>query len=312
MAKILVTGAAGFIGSQLCDALLARGHEVMGYDNLCAGKMENLKGALKSKRFRFVRADILDEKKIADACTEVQTIYHLAADPVVKDSAERPGRSFEQNVAGTFRVLEAARKRGVKHFVLTSTSTVYGDAKEIPTPESAPLEPISNYGASKLAGEHYCASYAHTYGIRATAFRYANIFGERSGHGVMCDFYAKLRANPRELEILGDGKQDKSYLHVEDCIEASLLAVAKQRTVFEAYNIGSRKKYTVDELARIICKIMGVKPKFSYTGGKRGWVGDVPLMLLSTKKIEKLGWREKIGFEDGVRRYLKWLAAEGN
>src|SRR3990167_3799380 len=171
MAKILVTGAAGFIGSHLCDVLLARGNEVVGYDNLCAGRMENLAVAQKSRKFSFIRGDILDERKIGAACTDVEIVHHLAADPLVKESAEMPGNSFEQNAVGTFRALEAARKKGAGRFVLTSTSTVYGDAKQIPTPETSPLEPISNYAASKLAGEHYCASYAHTYGIRATALR---------------------------------------------------------------------------------------------------------------------------------------------
>ncbi|VVC03277.1 GDP-L-fucose synthase [Candidatus Burarchaeum australiense] len=324
--KILVTGAAGFIGSHLVEALLARplsagaergpfpegkegGHEVVGYDNLCSGRMENLADASRSKRFSFIKGDILDPSKLVPACKGVERIYHLAADPLVKESAENPANSFEQNVVGTFRVLEAARLKGAKSFVLTSSSTVYGDAKEIPTPETAPLEPVSNYGASKLAGEHYCAAYAHTYGIRATAVRYANIFGERSGHGVMRDFYFKLKRNPKELEILGNGKQDKSYLYVEDAIEATLLAVERQKLAFDAFNIGSREKHKVDEIALLIAGIMRAKPKLAHGGGARGWAGDVPIMLLSTKKIERLGWRPKVKFEDGVKRYLDWLAA---
>jgi UDP-glucose 4-epimerase len=295
----------------MCEALLAKGHEVVGYDNLSAGKMENLAGCMQSPHFSFVRGDILNMEKFGEVCEGTDAIYHLAADPFVKESAERPMLSFEQNVIGTFRVLEAARRKGVKSIVFTSTSTVYGDAVKIPTPEDALLEPISNYGASKLACESYLGSYAHTYGMKCTAVRYANIFGERSGHGVMKDFYVKLIANPVGLEILGNGKQDKSYLHVDDAVKATLLAAEKQAEPFNAYNVGSRHKHKVDEIARLIARELGLKPKLVHTGGKRGWIGDVPVMLLSTRKIEKLGWRESITFEKGVRRYLSWLAKTG-
>ncbi|MFA6035650.1 MAG: NAD-dependent epimerase/dehydratase family protein [Candidatus Micrarchaeia archaeon] len=311
MAKIVVTGSAGFIASHMCEALLAKGHEVVGYDNLSAGKMENMAECLRSPHFSFVRGDILNMEKFGEVCEGAEAVYHLAADPLVKESAERPMLSFEQNVIGTFRVLEAARRRGVKRVVFTSTSTVYGDAVKIPTPEESHLEPISNYGASKLACESYLGAYAHTYGMKCTAVRYANIYGERGGHGVMKDFYVKLIANPAELEILGNGKQDKSYLYVDDAVKATLLAAEKQKEPFNAYNVGSRHKHKVDEIARLISRELGLKPKFMYTGGKRGWIGDVSVMLLSTKKIEKLGWRESIGFEKGVRRYLSWLAKSG-
>jgi len=307
--RVLVTGAAGFIGSHLCEGLLAEGHEVTGYDNLSEGSLENLERARKSKKFAFVRGDILQESKLAEACAGAGAVYHLAADPRVKESAEKPRVSFEQNVIGTFNVLEAARKKDVKHTIFTSTSTVYGDAKVIPTPEDAHIEAISNYGASKLAGEYYIASYAHTYGIKGTALRYANIFGERAGHGVMRDFYFKLKANPDELEILGDGKQDKSYLHVSDCVSATLLAARKQKKVFDAFNVGSREKHKVDEIAKLIAEHMNLQPKFKYVGGKRGWVGDVPLMLLSTGKIERQGWKPEVKFKEGLGRYLDWLGS---
>jgi len=309
--KIVVTGAAGFIGSHLCEALLARGHEVVGYDNLSAGKLENLQVARRSHRFAFIQGNILDLRRFEGACRGADVIYHLAADPLVKESAQNPVRCFEQNATGTFRVLEAARREDVGRFAFASTSAVYGDAKRIPTPENEPLMPISNYGASKVAGESYVQAYACAYGIRGTVLRYANIFGERSLHGVMRDFYFKLKQNPQELEILGDGMQDKSYLYVSDCVEATVIASKGQKGVYEAFNIGSRQKHTVKEIARLICSITGARPKFRYTGGKRGWTGDVPLMLLSTKKIEKLGWRERVRFEDGVRKYIAWLAESG-
>ncbi len=260
--KCLVTGAAGFIGSHLCDALLKAGHHVAGYDDLSAGKMENLAEAQKSKRFGFVRGNILQLKRLEEACDGVDVIYHFAADPFVKQSAENPVHSFEQNVVGTFNVLEAARRKEVKQFIFASTSTVYGDAEVIPTPEDAALQPISNYGASKVCGEQYVSSYAHTYGIKGTVLRYANIFGERSDHGVMRDFYFKLKAKPDELEILGNGKQNKSYLHISDCISATLLAASKQKSMFEPFNVGSREKHTVNEIAKTISKHMKLKPEF--------------------------------------------------
>lgn len=298
--KIAVTGGAGFIGSHLSDALVSEGHEVYVIDNLASGSKANV-----PEKAVFMKRDIRND--LSMELEGIDTVFHLAADPDVRVSAVEPKNSFDVNVAGTFSILESCRKADVKRFVFPSTSTVYGEAKVIPTPETHPCIPISNYGASKLACEAYVSSYAASYGIKGTSLRLANIFGERSTHGVMFDFYNKLKKDPKKLEILGDGKQDKSYLHVSDCVGAFLTVWKNQKAQYDVFNVGSREKHNVDELARTMSKALGMNPKFAYTGTPHGWVGDMKLMLLDTRKIEELGWGPKIGFEEGVKRYLGWL-----
>ncbi|MEM3075754.1 MAG: NAD-dependent epimerase/dehydratase family protein [Candidatus Bilamarchaeaceae archaeon] len=300
--RAVVTGGAGFIGSHLTDSLIKSGNEVIIVDNLSTGKKENI-----AHDAEFVVKDILKES-IVNELREADVVFHMAADPNVRISAKNPNSTFEQNVVATFRLLEAVRKADVVRFVFASTSTVYGDAAVIPTPEDYPCTPISNYGASKLACEAYCAGYAHSYGIKTTVLRYANIYGERSRHGVMYDFYHKLRENPKELEILGDGNQDKSYLHVDDCISATLVAFEKQEKSYDVFNVGSNEKHKVNEIAKLVCDSMKLKPTFRYTGSERGWTGDVKLMLLDIKKIKALGWKEKVSLEEGIKRYIGWLA----
>ncbi len=303
--SVLVTGGAGFIGSHLADELVARGKEVVILDDLSAGKKENVNKKARLAIKNIVRGDI------NGIFNGVDTVFHLAADPLVKESAENPGNSFDINVVGTFRVLEACRKNDVEKIVFTSTSTVYGDAKTIPTPETALLEPISNYAASKLANEAFVSSYCHTYGMNGVSLRYANIFGPRGTHGVMKDFFIKLKKDGKKLEILGDGNQDKSYLFVDDCVKASLLASEKNSRAYDVFNVGSSEKVKVKRLAEMLCEELGVSPEFVFTGGRRGWVGDVPVMLLDTKKIRSLGWKEKTNFREGVKKYLAWLKTNG-
>ncbi|MEM0475580.1 MAG: NAD-dependent epimerase/dehydratase family protein, partial [Candidatus Norongarragalinales archaeon] len=216
--------------------------------------------------------------------------------------------AFDVNVSGTLNVLEASRKNDVQRLVFASSSVVYGDAARIPTPETAPLAPISVYGASKAAGEAYCMAFAESYGLHCIALRYANIFGPPSRHGVMSDFVARLKKNPRQLKILGDGRQSKSYLYVDDAVEATLVAGRKSRKNFDAFNVGSSKKTTVREIARLVCEALGVSPLFSFTGGSRGWIGDVRTMLLDTRKLRRLGWREKTPLRVGVEKYVSWLS----
>jgi UDP-glucose 4-epimerase len=298
--KVIVTGGAGFIGSHLADSLVSEGHSVVVIDDLSAGKKEYL-----NTKAQFIQKDIRTD--LSKEFSGIDTVFHFAADPDVRASATKPTTSFDVNVFGTLNVLEACRKADVKHIVFPSTSTVYGETNVIPTPETHGCAPISNYGASKVACEAYLSSYSATYGIKATALRFANIVGERSTHGVMFDFYNKLKKNPKEMEILGDGKQDKSYLHVSDCVSAVLTAWKKQEKKYDVFNVGSSEKHTVNELARAMFKTLDLKPKIVYTGTPRGWVGDMKVMLLDTKKLEKLGWKTKVGFEEGVRRYVGWL-----
>jgi len=297
--RVLVTGGAGFIGSHLVDRL-KKNNEILVYDNFSNAAIEERRDDV-----TYFEDDVLDASSLADKSKDVDVIFHFAATPSVKESSEDPVHTFEQNVRGTVNVLEAARKNDISKLVFASTSTVYGEA-ETPTPETAPLRPISNYGASKAACEVYLRSYSSTYGIRAITLRYANIFGPRSGHGVMHDFYYKLRENPDELEILGDGKQNKSYLYIDDCIDATLTSLETDER-FDAFNIGSEEQLTVNEIADEVSSEMGLNPKYQYTGGERGWRGDVTRMLLDIGKIKSLGWKPKTPVEEGIRKYVRWL-----
>lgn len=297
---ILISGGAGFMASHIVDMLVEKAGITI-IDNLSNGNVKNV-----SKKARFIKKDLARDE-ISNELTNCDAVFHFSADPEVRASAVNPPHGFENNVTATFRLLEACRKKDVMRVVFASTSTVYGDAAIVPTPEEYPPQPISNYGASKLACEAYCSGYAHTYGIKTTVFRYANIFGERSNHGVMHDFYHKLKKNGGMLEILGDGKQEKSYLYVADCVAATLLAYEKQEKIFDIFNVGSEDRHTVDSIAKIVCRSMGVNPKFRHTGGERGWVGDVKLMQLGVSKIKKLGWKQRIGIEEGILRYINWL-----
>lgn len=297
--KVLVTGGCGFIGSHLVERLVGEGYETISIDH---------KPTYLNKKAGNIKKDI-SKDSIVEYFQGVETVFHLAADPFVDKSAENPKKSFEDNVIGTFNVLEACRKADVKQIVFTSTSTVYGEARVMPTPEDYPLEPISNYGASKVCGEAYISSYAGSYGIRGTNLRLANIFGPRSTHGVMYDFFHKLKKDPKKLEILGDGKQEKSYLYISDCIEAILVAWKKQKKLVDYFNVGSKERKTTNEIAKLVCKELNCSTKFEYSGGKRGWTGDVPIMLLDCSKLKKLGWTPKIEFGEGVRKYLEWIKA---
>lgn len=299
--RVIVTGGAGFIGSHLADALIAKGYETTIIDDLISGNKSNI-----HPKAKFVNKNVL-KSELSSEFSNAEVVFHLAADPNVRISADSPKTSFEINVAGTFNVLEACRRANVEQIVFTSTSTVYGQAKKLPTPEHHPCEPISNYGASKLACEAYLSSYAHTYGIKGTVFRFANIFGPRSTHGIMYDFYNKLKQNPNQLGILGDGKQEKSYLYVSDCVDAVLLAAKQQKEVYDVFNVGSKETRSVTDIAMLMCKILKLNSKFTYAGTPQGWNGDVTKMLLDTKKLEKLGWKEKTSFEQGVKSYLGWL-----
>ncbi|MEM3362653.1 MAG: NAD-dependent epimerase/dehydratase family protein [Candidatus Anstonellaceae archaeon] len=300
--RVLVTGGAGFIGSHIVDVLVEEKNKVLILDNFISGKKNYI-----NKKAMFVFKDI---RKPIEKISKADAVFHFAADPDVRNSSKNPLNSFNTNVIGTYNVLEFCRKNDVKRFVFASTSTVYGEAKILPTPETYPLEPISNYGASKLAGEAYVCSYAHTYGIKSTILRYANIFGERSTHGVVYDFFFKLKKNPKKLEILGNGLQEKSYLYVSDAVNATILAWKKQKKIIEIFNVGSEKKYTVDKIAKIVCKELNVSPSFCYTGGERGWIGDVRSMLLDVSKIKHIGWKEKVSLEKGIKKYIKWLREE--
>lgn len=297
MPKILVTGGAGFIGSHLVDRLVEE-NRVTVIDNLSSGRKEFL-----NRKAGFIQADLLTDE-IEEHFAGKDIVFHLAANPDVRVGAENTKIHLEQNVIVTYRVLEGMRAKGVKKLVFTSSSTVYGEART-PTPEDyGPLTPISLYGASKLACEALICSYCFTFDSKAWIYRFANVIGERSTHGVIYDFINKLKANPEELEVLGDGNQTKSYIYIDDCIEAMLCGLKANERV-NTFNIGSEDQTAVRRIARIVCEEMGLNPGFKFTGGKRGWKGDVSLMLLAIDKLKSLGWSPKCNSEEGVRETIK-------
>ncbi|MCZ7392180.1 MAG: NAD-dependent epimerase/dehydratase family protein [Candidatus Methanoperedens sp.] len=293
MTKIIVTGGAGFIGSHLVDRLLSLGNEVTVIDNLSSGRREFLDAHISDSNFKFIKLDLLGTGKLTKAMHGADVIYHLAANPDVRLGAENTRIHLEQNIIATYNVLEAMRINEQQNIVFTSTSTVYGEASIIPTPEEyGPLIPISLYGASKLACEALITSYCGSFDMKSWIFRFANIVGERSTHGIIIDFINKLKDKPEFLEILGNGKQRKSYLHVSDCVDAILSALENSDGMANIFNIGSNDTITSTEIGRIVVEEMGLKNvTFTYTGGKRGWKGDVPRMLLSIEKLQKLGWQ---------------------
>ena len=317
MGRILVTGAAGFIGSHLTDRLLERGLEVIGFDNLSSGSRANLATALRNPRFRFVEDDILDPRAIRQALEKCVLVFHLAADPEVRVGAENPDSHFRQNLEGTYNLLETVRERSTEtRLIFASTSTVYGEASVVPTPESyGPMLPISTYGATKLGCEALAASYTELLPLQVIIFRFANVVGSLSRHGVIYDFIKKLQKNPNELEVLGDGTQTKSYLHISDCIDAFLMTLSDQLwgKKMEIYNIGSEEQTNVLNIARIVTETMGLKKvKIRTTTGLGGkaWPGDVPKMQLDISRIKTRGWTPKIRSDEAVRLASKELVQE--
>jgi len=291
--SILVTGGAGFIGSHLVDRLI-ESNRVTVLDNFSSGKMEFIEGHIPDSKFRLVEADLLDRRAVEAALEGIDLVIHLAANPDVKIGAEDTRTHLDQNVIATYNLLDSMRKMGVSEIAFTSTSTVYGEAKIVPTPEDyGPLLPISLYGASKLACEALISAFCATFDMRSVIFRFANIVGERGTHGVIVDFIRKLETNPETLEILGSGKQRKSYLLVQDCVEAMIFALEKARDGVNVFNVGSTDSVDVTEIADVVVEKMGLfGVEYRYTGGVdgRGWKGDVKTMLLSIEALEKLGW----------------------
>ena len=277
--KAFVSGGAGFIGSNLVDRLLDVGHEVTVYDNLSTGLLQFLEYAKDFDRFRLVEGDLLDEDTLSEAIAGHEFVFHLAANADVRFGTEHPRRDLEQNTIVTNNVLEAMRKNGISKIAFASTGSVYGDATVIPTPENAPF-PIqtSLYAASKLAGEGLIAAYCGGFGFQSWIFRFVSILGERYTHGHVFDFYRKLKQNPSRLEVLGNGKQRKSYLYIQDCIDAMLFALEKSNESVNVLNLGVDGYCEVNDSIGWICEELGVSPKLEYSGGDRGWIGDNPFI----------------------------------
>ena len=308
--RCFVTGCAGFIGSNLTDRLLAAGHAVVGYDNFSTGQERFLENAFKSHQFRLVRGDLLDTQNLRLSMAGADFVFHLAANADVRYGTQHTDRDLQQNTIATFNVLEAMRLEGIKQIAFTSTGSVYGEPSVFPTPEDAPF-PIqtSLYGAAKLAGEGLVAAFCEGFGFRGWIFRLVSLLGERYSHGHVFDFYKSLRHNPHELKVLGNGKQRKSYLYVQDCIDAIFCAIEKAQDKVNIFNLGTDQYCNVDDSIGWITGAMGINPKRVYSGGDRGWIGDNPFIFLDTKKIRSLGWAPKLTIQQGVVRTLEYLMA---
>ena len=319
LSKVLVTGGAGFIGSHLVDRLMTDGKNVTVFDNLSNGSLKNLERWLGNKGFRFIKGDLKNPNDIEKAVEDIELVFHLAANPEVRVGETDPSIHFQENLMATFNLLEAMRKcASAKTLVFASTSTVYGEAEVFPTPEDyGPSIPISTYGASKLGCEALASSYAHTFGLRTLILRVANVVGSRANHGVIIDFVNKLETDPKKLEILGDGTQKKSYLHIEDFIDATLHVTSRfldDGKKADVYNVGSVDQVEVKKIAEIVADEVGLRDvKFVFTGGVdggRGWLGDVKIMLLSIDKLMKTGWKAKYNSEQAIRLAVKAILKE--
>jgi UDP-glucose 4-epimerase len=310
--RVCVTGGAGFIGSTLSDALSDAGVEVVIVDDFRTGHREFVDGLLAKEGNRLFEGDVLDQDLLTSAMQGCDWVFHLAANADVRRGLEHPTRDLEQNTVATSRVLEAMRTAGVKRIAFSSTGSIYGEPEVFPTPEDAPF-PIqtSLYGASKLAAEGLIEAYVGGFGFTGLIFRFVSIMGERYTHGHVYDFFRSLQNDPDTLTVLGDGKQEKSYLYVQDCVSAILLAARmhEDETGSFIYNLGTRDTLLVTDSVQLITEQLGVKPAVVYGGGERGWVGDSPLIHLDTSRIESLGWKPTRSIRESVILTLDWLRA---
>ncbi len=313
--RYFVTGGAGFLGSNLADALLAQGHEVVAYDNFSTGQREFLEQASRSDAFRLVEGDVLDVQRLGAAMKGCDFVFHLAANADIRFGLEHPRRDLEQNTIATFNVLEAMRNNGIRGIAFSSSAAALGEPSIVPTPEDCPV-PVqtSLYGASKMACEGMISSYCEGFGFEGYVFRFVSLLGDRYPHGHVFDFVRELRRDPSRLRILGDGRQRKSYLHVQDCVEA-MLHVVRLRTAREAphgvqvYHLGCPEYVEVKDSARWICERLGLDPQLEYSGGQRGWVGDNPFVYLDVSKILATGWKPRHTIKQSILCTVDWLVA---
>lgn len=307
--NIFVTGAAGFIGSSLVDRLLQNGHHVIAYDNFSTGFDEFVADASQHPNYTLVRGDLLDQVALSQAFNpDIDLVFHLAANADVRFGTEHPSKDLQQNTIATFNVLEAMRQHGIKRIAFSSTGSVYGEAQVFPTPEDAPF-PIqtSLYGASKVAGEGLIASYCEGFNFQSYIFRFVSILGERYTHGHVFDFYKQLKNHPDYLDVLGNGKQRKSYLYIQDCIDAMLFAIEHAAEKVNIFNLGTNEYCEVNDSIGWICQHLEVTPQLRYSGGERGWIGDNPFIFLDTQKIRALGWQPKLSIREGIIKTVDYL-----
>lgn len=300
---ILITGGAGFIGSHLDDALIARGHNITIVDNLVLGRKENIKHLIGNPNFRFIESDLLDMPRMQEIFAEgkFDMVYHLAANSDIQKGGKDPMVDYNLTFNTTFNVLQLLKEFDIKKFFFASTSAIYGETYDVLNEDYGPLKPVSNYGAGKLASEAFISAFSSTYGIQTWITRFPNVVGERFTHGVIYDFIKKLRNNPEELEVLGNGEQCKPYVYVKDLVEAILYVIDHASEKYNVYMIGSDSRTKVKEIAAMVIEEMGLNAKIRYTGGDRGWVGDVPEFRYDLTKINNLGWTAPHNSNESVR-----------
>jgi UDP-glucose 4-epimerase len=308
MMRYFVTGGAGFIGSNLVDRLLAGGNAVTAYDNFSTGQHRFLESAKKQRDFRLVEGDLLDASKLNSAASGHDFVFHLAANADVRFGTEHPRRDLEQNTIATYNVLEAMRANGITRIAFSSTGSIYGEPDVFPTPETCPF-PVqtSLYGASKLAGEGLIQAYCTGFGFRSYIFRFVSILGERYSHGHVFDFYRALKQDPSQIRVLGNGKQRKSYLYIQDCLDAILTVIQKAEAPVNIYNLGTDEYCAVNDSLGWISQKLGINPSRTYTGGDRGWIGDSPFIFLDAAKVRTLGWKPKLTIRQGIERTVDYL-----
>jgi len=311
LVKAFVTGGAGFIGSSLVDRLLAEGNAVVAYDNFSTGQRRFVEAAARSDRFTLVEGDTLDLERLTSAMRGCDLVFHLAANADVRFGTEHPRKDLEQNTIATFNVLEAMRAGGIRRIAFSSTGSVYGEPEIFPTPESCPF-PIqtSLYGASKLAAEGLIQAYCEGFGLQGYIFRFVSILGERYSHGHVFDFYQQLAEHPERLHVLGNGHQRKSYLYVQDCIDAILTALERADDKVNIFNLGTDEYCEVNDSIGWICEHLGLHPKITCSGGERGWVGDSPFIFLDCSRIRALGWRPRLTIKQAVLATIKYVSSE--
>ena len=310
--RVFVTGGAGFVGSNLCERLLADGHQVTAHDNLMAGSLELLRECTPNPAFKFIKGDLLDLDPLEKSLRGHDAVFHLAANSDIEKGRQLPDTDFRLGTVATFNVLEAMRREGVKKLVFSSSSVIYGEPDIIPTPEDyGPLLPISLYGASKLACEGLITAFCHNYGFQAWIFRFANICGRHGTHGAIIDFIRKLKVNSSRLEILGDGKQAKPYLHVGECVDGMIYGWKNSADPVNYFNLGCEGATPVTEIADFVVAALGLRGvQYVFTGGARGWPGDVPQVRLACEKMARIGWRAKLTSTEAVRLAAREIVEE--
>lgn len=301
--NVLVTGGAGFIGSHLDDALIEKGYNVTVVDNLVLGRKENIQHLMDNPKFKFVELDMLDDTEMHKVFAEgkFDMVYHLAANSDIQKGGKDPMVDYNLTFNTTFHLLQLLKEFEIKKFFFASTSAIFGETYDVLSEDYGPLRPVSNYGAGKLASEAFISAFSSTYRIQTWITRFPNVVGERFTHGVIYDFIHKLQKNPDELEVLGNGEQCKPYIYVKDLVMAILFVIENAHEPYNVYMIGTESRTKVKEIAHMVIEEMGLNAKIRYTGGDRGWIGDVPEFRYDLSKVNALGWKDSKASNDAVK-----------